>query len=142
MSEATWDRLLSDPRVSLGPLANSRSFKNFIEEIVPKIISGYSETVASFEIWIEIQYHIARAWADLTLSRQNENIAISLSGYQDKEFFLMVHNKNERDYALQVRGLYFDEYAEMKDGSLIIGDLFEQNPVAFIGPLLKKNDIF
>lgn len=140
MTETTWNQLMADQRVWLGPLGTSQSFKDFVDVVVPEIISKYSSQVATFEIWIEIQYKIAQAWADQSDSKQNENIARSLSGYSDKDFFLMVHNTDETGYALQIRGLFYDEYAEMKAGEFTVGELFYQNPVAFFGPLLRKNE--
>ena len=140
MTETTWNQLMADQRVWLGPLGTSQSFKSFVDMIVPKIIDQYGSEVATFEIWIEIQYQIAQTWADQSDSKQNENIARSLSGYTDKDFFLMVHNTDEMGYSLQIRGLFYDEYAEMKAGEFTIGELYRQNPVAFFGPLLRKNE--
>jgi hypothetical protein len=131
---------MADQRVWLGPLGTSRSFKDFVDLTVPKIIEKHNSEVATFELWIELQYEIAQAWADLSDSKQNENIARSLAGYTDKDFFLMVHNTDEKGYALQIRGLFYDEYAEMKAGEFTIGELYRQNPVAFFGPLLRKNE--
>jgi hypothetical protein len=131
---------MADQRVWLGPLGTSRSFKDFVDLTVLRIIEEQNSEVATFELWIEIQYQIAQAWADLSDSKQNENIARSLAGYADKDFFLMVHNTDEKGYALQIRGLFYDEYAEMKAGEFTIGELYRQNPVAFFGPLLRRNE--
>jgi hypothetical protein len=136
----TWRQLLDDKRVWLGPLGESRGFKYFVDVTVPEIIEEYEGEVATFELWIEVQFKIATALAAISTGAQNQKIARSLSGYKDKDMFLAVRNTTEEEYALQMRGLFYDEYAEMKAGEFTIGELYRQNPVAFFGPLLRKNE--
>ncbi len=136
----TWRQLLDDKRVWLGPLGKSRGFKYFVDVTVPEILEEYSEVVATFELWIEIQYKIATALADISTEPTNEKIARRLSDYKDKYLFLALRNTTEEGYALQMRGLFYDEYAEMKAGEFTVGELYRQNPVAFFGPILRKNE--
>ena len=136
----TWRQLLDDKRVWLGPLGTSRGFKRFVDITVPEIIEEYEDDVATFELWIETQFKIATALAAISTGVQNKNIARSLAGYGDKDMFLAVRNTTEEGYALQMRGLFYDEYAEMQAGEFTIGELYHQNPVAFFGPLLRKNE--
>ena len=136
----TWQQLLADQRVWLGPLGQSRAFKDFVELQVPEIIEGCADELVTFERWIHIQYLIARALADISLGEQNENIALSLSGYQDKDMFLAVRDTTEEAYALQMKGLYKSEHQQMLENGLTVGELYRKNPVAFFGPLLRKNE--
>ena len=101
----TWRQLLDDKRVWLGPLGKSRGFKYFVDVTVPEILEEYSEVVATFELWIEIQYKIATALADISTEPTNEKIARRLSDYKDKYLFLALRNTTEEGYALQMRGL-------------------------------------
>jgi hypothetical protein len=136
----TWRQLLDDKRVWLGPLGKSRGFRHFVDVTVPEIIAEDEDEVATFELWIEIQFKIATALAAISSGEQNQRIARTLANHKDKDMFLAVRNTTEEGYALQMRGLFYDEYAEMKAGEFTIGELYRQNPVAFFGPLLRKND--
>jgi hypothetical protein len=140
MTESTWSQLLADERVWLGPLGTSRPFKNFVDITVPEVIEEYEGEQATFERWIEIQYRIASALAAISSGEHNQNIANSLAGHDNVDMFLAVHDTTEEGYALQMRGFFEEEYAKMKAGAATIGELFSQNPVAFLGPLLRKNE--
>jgi hypothetical protein len=111
-----------------------------VDIIVPEIIEEYENKVATFELWIEIQYKIATAMAKTWKCEQNEDIALSLASYKNKTAFLLVQGGTEEEYALQLRGLFIEEYEQMLGGGITIGDLYRQNPVAFFGPLLRKNE--
>lgn len=139
MSENTWRQLQADDRVDLGSLARSRRFRRFVEQDVAEIIEEYGNMAMTFELWIEIQYRIADALASISTSAQNRNIAVSLSGYKDVEFFLLVHNTTQDAYALQLRGWFAEEYDGILRGALSVDKLYQANPVAFFGPLLRKN---
>ncbi len=140
MPENTWQQLLADRRVWLGPLGNSQTFKDFVDFTVPEIIEEFKDTTATFACWIEVQHKIAVALAEISIGQQNKNIALSLAGHDNIDLFLIVHDTTEEGYALQMRGLFYDEYAEMKAGMLTVGELYRQNPVAFFGPLLRRNE--
>jgi hypothetical protein len=136
----TWSQLLRDKRVWLGPLEKSLGFKSFVDETVPEIIEEHHADIATFELWIQIQFKIAAALADISTGEHNKNIAQSLAGHANKDMFLAVRNTTEEGYALQMRGLFYEEYEALKAGELTIGELYRRNPVAFFGPLLRKND--
>ena len=135
-----WEKLLRDTRVWLGPLRKNQTFRYFVDHIVPEIIEDYLNLPATFDRWIEVQYKIAKGLADISCGSQNESIAKSLAGHKNKDLFLLVHDTTEEAYALQVRGLFEDEYEKMCSGDITVGDLYQKNPVAFFGPLLMKNE--
>ena len=136
----TWQQLFADTRVWLGPLGENRAFKDFVDLTVPEIIEEYADDKATFGRWIEIQYKIAKALAHISTGQQNQDIATSLAGHKNKDLFLLVHDTTEEAYALQMRGLFQNEYEKMLDGDITIGELYRQNPVAFFGPLLRTNE--
>lgn len=138
--KTTWQQLLADERVWLGPLGQNQTFRDFVEIKVPEILEECINELMTFERWIHIQYLIARALADISSGEQNKKIALSLSSYANKEMFLAVHYTTEEAYALQLRGLYEAEYEQMLDNTLTVGELYRKNPVAFFGPLLRKNE--
>lgn len=140
MLETTWQQLLADKRVWLGSLRESQTFKDFVDTIVPEIIEDYEDSIASFACWIEVQHKIAAALAEISTGKQNKNIALSLSGHDNIDLFLLVHNTTEARYALQLKGLFWDEYVQMRIETITIGELYKRNPVAFFGPLLRKNE--
>ena len=135
MTADTWLQLLVDERVDLGPLARSKRFRQFVEQDVAEILEEY--LAMTFELWIEIQYRIAEALASISTGKQNRNIATSLSGYMNVELFLLVHDTTQDAYALQLRGWSPGEYDGILRGSLTVDELYQANPVAFLGPLLK-----
>ena len=139
MSENTWRQLQADDRVDLGSLAHSRRFRRFVEQDVAEIIDEYGDRAMTFELWIEIQYRIVDALASISTGVQNRNIARSLSGFKDVEFFLLVRNTTQEAYALQLRGWFAEEYVGILRGELSVDELYQANPVAFFGPLLKRN---
>lgn len=139
MNESTWHQLQADGRVELGSLARSPRFRRFVEQDVAEIIDEYGDRAMTFALWIEVQYRIADALASISTGAQNRNIAVSLSGYKDVEFFLLVHNTTQEAYALQLRGWFAEEYDGILRGELSVGKLYQSNPVAFFGPLLKRN---
>lgn len=136
-----WDRLQTDPRVRLGSLGTSWTFFDFVSDNVAEIIDEYGNQIASFPIWIEVQYRIAETYASIVPSDQNRNIARSLSGFHNPDLFLAVHDISEEGYALQLRGLLEEEYAQLEAGQMTVGELFERNPVAFFGRLLPSNKL-
>jgi hypothetical protein len=140
MLETTWQQLLADKRVWLGPFKESQAFKYFVDIVVPEIIEEYEDDTATFARWIEVQHKIAAALAEISTGKQNQNIALSLSSYDNIDLFLMTHDTTEARYALQMKGLFGDEYDRMQIHSITVGELYKQNPVAFFGPLLRKNE--
>lgn len=140
MLETTWQQLLADERVWLGSLEKSQTFKDFVDIVVPEIIEEYEDDTATFTRWIEVQHKIAAALAEISAGKQNQNIALSLSCYDNIDLFLLVHDTTEARYALQLKGLFWDEYMKMRIETITIGELYKQNPVAFFGPLLRKNE--
>lgn len=137
---AIWDRLQADSRVRLGSLGTSWTFYDFVINNVAEIIDDYGTQIATFPIWIEVQYRIAEAYASIVPSDQNRNIARSLSGFRNPDMFLAVHDTSQAGYALQLRGLWEDEYAQLNAGQMTVSELYEQNPVAFFGRLLPRNE--
>ena len=140
MTTNTWQKIIHDSRVWLGPLSGSRTFRDFVEITVPEIIGEFQNETATFRCWIKVQHEIAKALSEISEGTQNKAIAISLSGHENVELFLLVHDTTEEGYALQMRGLFEKEYREMCDGTITIETLFTQNPVAFFGPLLRRNE--
>lgn len=139
MSETIWTQLLADNRVQLGALQHSQGFRNFVERTVPEIVEHYGKQLMTFPLWIEIQYRIADALASISSGTQNQKIANTLSGYNNIDMFLDVRNTTHDGYALQMRGWLACEYDRMQQGAVTVAELFQSNPVAFLGPLLKAN---
>lgn len=133
--------ILDDARVWLGssPLGKSRAFKEFIELEVPTIVEDYEDEILTFALLLEIRHNIASTWAYWVPSEQNRNIAQSLASHRDVHTFLALHATTEAGYCLQMRGLSNKEYAQMQQGVLTVSELYRQNPIAFLGPLLPKN---
>lgn len=137
MIEDTWLQLLADERVDLGSLARSKRFRRFVEQDVAEILEEYRALTMTFELWIEIQYRIAEALASISTGTQNCKIAALLSGYKNVELFLAVRDTTQDGYALQLRGWSAEEYDGILRSSLTVDELYQANPVAFFGPLLK-----
>jgi hypothetical protein len=136
-----WSQLSADERIRLGPLGKSQTFYEFVTEAVPEIIESCVNEEATFEAWTKVQFMIASTYAEIVPSRQNQNIARSLSGHKTPEMFLAVHGVDEEGYALQLRGLFEEEYLALGAGETTIGELFDRNPVAFFGRMLPSNKL-
>lgn len=132
-------RLRFDRSVWLGPLSRDRIFSDFLNLEVAAIVEDYADEKLTFGLLLEIQYRIAASWANRAPHEQNQTIARSLASWHDPALFLMVWTTTEEAYCLQMHHLSKDEYADLKGGTLTVGNLYRQNHTVFLAHLLPKN---
>jgi hypothetical protein len=135
----TWNKIVRDDRIWLGSLLRIRAYQRFVTEDVEEIIEEVGENPANFGHLLFVQYLVADRFASKYKNPRIREIADQLTLYQDPKTFLGLHNISEKEYCLQLFGLSDEQFEEMQEGSLTIGELFHQNPAALLAPILPKN---
>lgn len=136
------DRLQTDPKVWFGPLFGDQIFSNFANSEVPALLQELAHDKLTFELLLEIQYHLAKRWANLAPSEQNRNIARSLEDWsKPAEFLRDVWFCNQKEYCIEKGFLSGHQFTLMAEGWLSVYYLLQNNPAAFFAPLLLRNKL-
>ncbi len=138
--ETPWDLVVSGDSVWLGPLRRSEPFRDFINIEAPVAIDEIADEPVTISSLMEARHIIAKRLSEKSKNKRLADIVARLALYKNADLFLEMIGSNEEAYCLQMPGLSSDQFKRMKTGELTIGELYKENPIAILGPILPKNE--
>lgn len=141
-----FDEQLAHPKYDV--YKNWKLFRLLVEDHVPNALSSHWDSKLTM-VTIILAQRTAILEFQRNLSPANrihnlkfiENKLLTTKVPEDEnelEFFLCVRDTTEEAYCLQWPGLRDQDYAAMKDGRAILGEVYSRHPAFFFRELLPK----